>query len=221
MQWKFSPLFNDDGSTCRFRVSCLALAATCAVVHVFLKAFAAPVAVPDTGDIQLTGQVEAAEVNQVALTTSGTEESSMWSLFSDGDQEREQLLKIRKQALNEINDSAAYLAACGNINAGYVGCKYQFSENINPYYEANIEAAGDGFMITLQAKGEQLKDDCSKFVINSEGYYAGFNKQGHMDQKCLLDVTPSTGVLALHRSVENSQGNPAPSGAMLAAGASK
>lgn len=215
MQWKFSPLFNEDGTTCRFRVSCLALAATCALLHVFLKAWAAPGAIPDSGDIQLTEQtVETMGANQVALTTSGVDESSSWSLFGD-DQERKQLLKVRKQALNEINDGAAYLAACGNINAGYVGCKYQFSETINPYYDAKIESAADGFMITLNAKGEQLKDDCSKFVINSEGYYAGFNKQGNIDQKCLMGIAPSNGVLALQHSVESMQGNPAPSGAML------
>lgn len=212
MNWKFSPLFNEDGSTCYFRVCCLALAGVCALLHVFLKAMTAPEAAPDSGDLQLSAQSMA---ESAAVATVSEESSNSWSFFGE-DKERRQLLKIRKMALTEINDSAAYLAACGNINAGYVGCKYTFSDQLNPYYDASIEAAADGFIITLQAKGEQLKDDCSKFVINSEGYYAGFNKQGHMDQKCLLEISPSSSVLALHRSIDDVQGNPAPSGAILA-----
>lgn len=215
MNWKFSPLFNEDGSTCYFRVTCLALGATCALLHVFLKALTTPSLAPESGSLDLSAQ--ALESNQAQVATHTVEEERSWSLFGDNSAKK-QLLKIRRQALTEMNDSAAYLSACGNINAGYVGCKYQFSDEVKPYYDASIEAMADGFMITLQAKGTQLQDECSKFVINSEGYYEGFNKQGNIDKKCLLDVAPTTSVLALHRSVDNLSGNPAPSGAMLAAG---
>lgn len=208
MNWKFSPLFNEDGSTCYFRVTCLALAATCALLHVLFKALETPSIPNDSGSIQLSEAVEA----QPAFE----QEDSSWSFFGE-DKDRKQMLQIRKLALTEINDGASYLAACGNINAGYVGCKYTFSEQLNPYYDANIEAAADGFIITLQAKGSQLKDDCSKFEINSEGYYAGFNKQGNRDQRCWLETAPNIPVLALHRSIDNLHGNPAPSGAILVA----
>lgn len=217
MNWKFSPLFNEDGSICYFRVICLALGAFCALLHVFLKAWTAPALTPESGDLQLSAQ--SLDLNQVQTVSyaAAEEEDSAWSFFSSEEAAKKQLIKIRRQALTEMNDSAAYLSACGNINAGYVGCKYQFSDEVQPYYDASIEAMADGFMITLQAKGSQLQDDCAKFVINSEGYYEGFNKQGHIDKKCLLDISPSSSVLALHRSVDNLRGNPAPSGAILAA----
>lgn len=210
MNWKFSPLFNEDGSTCYFRVTCLALAATCALLHVFLKALSGHALAPESGDIHL------AEQQQEASVDFSDEEDSSWSLFGM-DSERKQLLQNRKLALTEINDGASYLEACGNINAGYVGCKYTFSEKLSPFYNASIEAADDGFMITLEAKGEQLKDYCSRFVINSEGYFGGFNRQGNMDQKCSLETTPSAGMKAVNRSVDHLPGNPAPSGAMLVA----
>ena len=147
-------------------------------------------------------------------------EDQGWSIFGFDSQEakeNKQLVANRKQALAELSDGAAFLSSCGNINAGYIGCKFNFSKKVSPYYDSNIEAVADGFMITLVAKGEQLKDGCVKFVANSEGVYQAFDSNGLESQKCFMNSAINEHMLSLHRAVDDIRGNAAPSGAKLVA----
>lgn len=141
---------------------------------------------------------------------------SFWAFFSGEAKLKKERLAHRKQALEELVNGAAFLTSCGNINAGYIGCRFDFSSKVNPYYDSKIEAADDGFMITLEAKGDQLKDSCTRFVVNSEGVYQAFDAKGHERHKCLLDSGLAEQMVSIHRAVDDLQGNPAPSGASLA-----
>lgn len=139
-----------------------------------------------------------------------------WAFFTGESKKKKERLAHRKAAIEELVNGAAFFTSCGNINAGYVGCRFEFSQKVSPYYDSRIEAADDGFMITLEAKGEQLKDNCVRFMVNSEGMYQAFDEQGNLSPKCLLNSGLDAQNIAIHRAVDNLQGNPAPSGARLA-----
>lgn len=139
------------------------------------------------------------EETELAAASEEEEESSMWrffSLFSDEAKVKEFLLANRKRAISELADGAAFLTSCGTINSGFIGCRFEFSAKVSPYYDSSIEAADDGFMITLTAKGEQAKDICSKFIVNSEGVYQAFDQNGNISQRCLLSSDVGKQILA-------------------------
>lgn len=151
--------------------------------------------------INQSAEVQTADVNF---------EDSSWSLFgfmSGENKEHKALLANRKKALNELIDGAAFLTSCGNINAGYVGCRFDLSKEIRPFYDASVEAADDGFLITLVAKGKQRQDPCSKFMVNSEGIYMAFDSSGHENLKCFANSEVSNQIVSINRAINSMGGN--------------
>lgn len=227
-KWKFHPLYNYDGSPSYFRASLLAVFALSLIGHVCLKG----AVVESHGEQGLLGTIATTTTttttansdNWVGSDSKGgatlPDDEQGWSFLgfsSDEAKVHKKLLANRKQALLELSDGAAFLNSCGNINSGYIGCRFSFSKKVSPYYDSTIEAADDGFMITLVAKGEQQKDGCTKFVVNSEGLYQAFNGQGIENEQCFLNSAINEHMIAIHRVVDDVKGSPAPSGAKLAA----
>lgn len=262
LKLKFSPLFYEDGSVCRFRVGCLAAAACCAVMHVALKAVqeeSYTTAAAEISSLQVSGSESYASsgilrINTISssvpaettersavnsdltgeLSVAGQSEyddifsseeihdksfvseiaDSIGRLFGDKEsEEKKRLLSVRKQALSELKDSVGFLSACGNINAGYMGCSYKFSDMVNANYHAGVESADDGFIVTLEAKGSQMKDPCRRFVVSSEGFYAAYNINGNSDSKCFVDnMVPLQGSVSLPSVAFSERGSAAPSG---------
>lgn len=209
-KFKFHPLYNEDGSPSYVRASLLAAFALSLILHVFLRPNVIDVSgQQDSGEINIVqgnsvvhksfdpfNKSAQRTVNQGASLASQEQtviasEDDGWSLFGFDSQEakeHKQLVANRKQALVELSDGAAFLTSCGNINAGYIGCSFDFSKKVRSYYDSNIEAVADGFMITLVAKGNQQKDGCAKFVVNSEGVYQAYDVNGVVSQKCFADT---------------------------------
>ena len=234
-KWKFNPLYNYDGSPSYFRAVLLALFALSLIAHVCLKTPSATSNSALTLDGSLTASalqeepeaesstwtqgVSTDSQGHATLSATASEQSKGWSFLGFSSEEakvHQKLLANRKQALLELSDGAAFLNSCGNINSGYIGCRFSFSKKVSPYYDSTIEAADDGFMITLVAKGEQQQDGCVKFVVNSEGLYQAFNLQGVENQQCFLNTAIGEQMLSIHRVVDDVKGSPAPSGAKLA-----
>lgn len=141
---------------------------------------------------------------------------TIWGFFTGENDKRKARFAIRKQALLELSQGAAFLTSCGNLNAGFVGCNFDFSEKVNASYTSKIEAADDGFSITLEAKGEQRQDSCTRFIVNSEGIYKAFDAHGFEHSKCMSATGFNKNVAVLHHAVDGVKGKPAPSGARLA-----
>lgn len=212
MRLKFSPLYYEDGSPCYFRAGCLALFATCLILHVFLKDNKI-----DEGEFASQSQVQVNQeqqsnmqstmkrsdqfiVNKAVLTRDSSSNNvnatiekgdNSWSLFNafndkENVDEQKALLIQRKQAVKELLDGASFLAACGNINSSYKSCRFNFSDKVKANYNSRIDASNDRFIIAIQAKGQQAKDLCQVFVINSEGAYQAYDYQGNVNNDCRL-----------------------------------
>lgn len=147
------------------------------------------------------------------------DEDEGWSflgLFDSDHKEKKALMANRKQALDELVNGAAFLQSCGDINAGYLQCHFNFSEQVSSNYDSSIEAATDGFRITLLAKGEQLQDGCAKFVVDSAGVYQAFDANGNAQEKCLLGSVIKQQQESLHNAVAQVSSNASPSVTSLA-----
>ena len=134
---------------------------------------------------------------------SGQDES--WSLFGFSGSEPEvdkATMAVRRQALSELSDGAAFLSSCGDINAGFKDCRFTFSNKVRPYYNAKIVAGPDNFTITLTARGKQLKDPCAKFVVSSRGEYMAFDSKGVIAEKCFMDTVIAERIATLNSEVK-------------------
>lgn len=134
------------------------------------------------------------------------EVKSAWYMFGFGEKERklkQQLAANRKEAVTEIIDGAAFLSACGNINSGYIGCRFSFSDKLKNNYDSTVEAVDDGFMLTLTAKGNQRNDRCSRFIVNSDGVYQAFDNTGALNNKCFGSSIKSSDVLSIRTTEDN------------------
>lgn len=173
---------------------------------------------PTVGNMQNASSLS----NNKALAESSSlvaSEDEGWSLLGFDSQEakeNKQLVANRKQALKELSDGAAFINSCGNIKAAFTGCKFSFSKKVSPYYDSNIETVSNAFKITLVAKGEQQKDGCAKFIVNSDGLYQAFDARGIESQKCFLNSVISEQMLSIHHSVDNIANSHTPNGAKLA-----
>lgn len=166
------------------------------------------------------GTISTDDIAQNGSTADEDEEEedlwTLWGFFTGENDKRKARFAIRKQALSELSQGAAFLTSCGNLNAGFVGCNFDFSETVSASYTSRIEAADDGFSITLEAKGEQRQDSCTRFIVNSEGVYKAFDVHGFERSKCMSATGFNKNVAALHHAVDGVKGKPAPSGARLA-----
>lgn len=148
------------------------------------------------------------------------EDDSSWSLFgfsSDESKQKKALIANRKQALSELSDGAAFLSACGNINASFKKCRFSFSNKVKSNYESKVEAKSDSFNITLIAKGAQQKDPCNKFVVNSKGDYQAYDSNGMQNQKCFLNTIIGEQMLTKSSTLQNSTQSSAQEQVRLAA----
>ncbi len=184
----FHPIFNEDGTISLFRVGCLVVLALSVLAYFMLK--------PHDG-----GNAFAKAV----LSVDKKNEASGAKACEDYD-----LVAVRQMALAELNDGAEFFKACGNINFGFEGCNYQFSDKLLSFYIPRVYAADDGFTITLTAKGRQRLDDCVKFTVDSIGTFVALDNRGLETDKCLWQTASDHGVL---RVTDDLPGRPAPSGA--------
>ncbi|MBO8416053.1 MAG: hypothetical protein IAB19_06720 [Proteobacteria bacterium] len=210
---KFHPLYNEDGSLSKFRTACLIIIALCMIGYALLSA--------QRSQVSAEGSTPApsAQVNpdgSETLSAAGLQQApgGIKSMFSDeSDQKQQQLLQHRSAALTEMEDGAQFLSSCGNINAGFEGCRFEFSDKVLKFYDATVEAADDGFSIVLKAKGDQLEDLCVEYGINSQGTVYAYDKQGHEQQACLPESLKVQKFSAVHRLTDDILPNAAPSGA--------
>ncbi len=206
MLHRFHPLYNEDGSVSWFRAGCLLLLAVCMIAYALLSADS-----DEAGD-SAAGGTEILSDNSSASGTDGSR--GLQSLFGSGESShRSIILAHRRNALDELENGAGFLSSCGDINAGFIGCHFEFSDQVLQFYDASIDAADDGFSIVLRAKGGQLDDLCVEYGINSEGTVYALNKEGHRDMSCLPDHLKNRKTAALHRLTDDVQPNQAPSGA--------
>ncbi len=143
------------------------------------------------------------------------EVKSAWYMFGFGAKERKQkqlLAANRKQAVSEIIDGAAFLSACGNINSGYIGCRFSFSDKLKNNFDSTVEAVDDGFMLTLTAKGNQRNDRCTRFIVNSDGVYQAFDNTGALNNKCFGSSIKSSDLLSIRTTEDNLHSSHANSG---------
>lgn len=215
MRLKFSPLFYDDGSPCYFRAICLALFASCLILHVFLKDSQSQVVlsaedhsvsanttdkVINANGSQIDRISERVNANQAGLTqasnqvvTDQDDDKSSWSIFNAfkdrTESSAEKLLQNQRVlALTEMLDGASFLVACGDINASYKNCKFTFSDKVKANYSSQIVFKNDLFIISLKAKGQQSRDLCSQFIISSDGRYQAYDYNGNVNSECLLQL---------------------------------
>lgn len=205
---RFHPLYNEDGSVSWFRAGCLLLLALCMIAYAVISAGGGDNAEPAP---QAEDGSEILSSNQSSQAQGSG--SRLKALFSAEDQRRSEIQKHRQAALSELENIADLFSSCGNINAGFIGCRFDFSENVLQFYDASINAADDGFSIVLKAKGSQLEDLCVEYGINSEGTVYALDKQGRRDMSCLPDHLKKRKTAALRRLTDDVQPNPAPSGA--------
>lgn len=184
----FHPIFNEDGTISLFRVACLVVLALSVLAYFMLK--------PHDGG------------NALAANAAGQDQTGEAAVAENSDDY--DLVAVRQMAIAELNDGAEFFKACGNINFGFEGCNYQFSDKLLSFYIPGIYAADDGFTITLTAKGRQRLDDCVKFTVDSIGTFTALDKDGLATDKCSGQTAAEH---AVHRITDDLQGRPAPSGA--------
>lgn len=124
----------------------------------------------------------------------------------------------RASALSEIEEGLSFLSTCGNINEGYIGCSWQFSDFFNKNYDYKLEAQDDGFVLKVKAKASQKGDNlCQSFSFDSLGVYKAYDNLGHESDKCIPDNFMKKYMSAnIHRMIDYLPGRPAISGLSLA-----
>lgn len=160
-----------------------------------------------------------AKVTRSELDVSLQPSSSFWSLLglsSDEDKLKAQLLKNRRAALVELLDSVAYFNSCGIINSSYSSCNYRFSKKIKALYDVAVEAAAEGYLISLTAKGEQAQDPCASFAVNSQGEYFAYDQNGYQNLKCFENTEVSKQVMAISQALEHLSSESAEGSALAA-----
>ena len=195
---KFHILYNADGSLSYFRAGCLLTAAVCMAAYALMP----------HGQ-----QTDAEPAAQTAAAQTDESSNPLTEIFSSKEEEaQKQRLELRTLALRELDDGAHFLTTCGNINAGFEGCRFEFSPEVLAAYDATVDAADDGFASTLKAKGAQAEDLCTEFGINSEGAVYARDKYGKEQRSCLPESLTKPDLSALTRITDDLIPNAAPSG---------
>lgn len=149
----FHPIFNYDGKVSIFRVVCLTIFAFCLIIY---------------GVLALTSNDSNDRSNAQAQVSNQQDDVIEDETFDEeDDDEYQQLVKNRRMMLIELKDTVAFLSSCGNINAGFEGCRVDFSEQFKRYYKASVEAFDDGFSISVEAINVQASDHCFKITVDS------------------------------------------------------
>ena len=196
---KFNLLHNADGSFSYFRAGCLFIVALCMVAFAPLR--------HERPQAQAEYEAASAEQAQDAPT------SALDAVFESKEEQQAQLrLKRRQEALTELDDGRHFLTTCGNINAGFEGCRFEFSPEVLQFYDAQVEAADDGFSLLLTAKGEQAADLCVQLGADSQGEIYALDKQGKRRNECVPDKLRQPDLTTLHRRTDEVLPNAAPSG---------
>ena len=191
---KFNLLRNEDGSISYFRATCLIIVALCMVLYAFLDH-------------------TSAGTQDGAAATEGEKTSALNAVFENkAEQEAKLRLQRRQEALAELDDGRHFLTTCGNINAGFEGCRFEFSPQILQFYDAAVEAADDGFSLMLTAKGDQAADLCVTLGADSQGPVYALDKQGKRREECVPQEMRTADLSALHRRIDEIVPQVAPSG---------
>lgn len=192
----FHPLYNADGSLSVFRLICLTVTACCLLSYPFVKN---------------SGQSSQSAASSQETASSKT---SVLGSFIESDEKKElkKLQKIRKDALVELKSGFDFLNSCGNINAGFEGCSFKFSEEVLKFYDAKVTTADDGFSIELKAKKDMQKDECVQFSINSLGEFKALDKMNRATDKCTPKDFVKKNLSTIYRATDYIEGQAAPSG---------
>ena len=109
----------------------------------------------------------------------------------------------------ELKSGFDFLNSCGNINAGFEGCSFKFSEEVLKFYDAKVTTADDGFSIELKAKKDIQKDECVQFSINSLGKFKALDKMNRATDKCTPKDFVKKNLSTIYRATDYIEGQAA------------
>lgn len=160
---KFDPMRNDDGSLSLFRISCMGVFAVCLLSYASLSI------------LGCSDSVESIAVNEGSSATNEAE--------SDDAKEEGDKISEHAEVIKSMQEAVAYYRECGSLNKGFVGCSFEFPENIKSEYLINSQASDDGFYISMKA----VRDDerCALFETDVSGALHAFDRTGQSDENCL------------------------------------
>ena len=181
----FHPLYNANGSISVIRVICLVIIALCMATYGVLMLF--------NNSEELAKKVDLAE-NNVDLRE-GIKELDL----NNKDASLESAVKA-------LSEGTHYLASCGLLNRGFVGCEYSFSENILKAYNPKVSISDEGYSLELKSK-DDLHCNLLKVV---DGAFSAFDVKGIPVLDCAKDVFDN--LEFANEDYTMSEGDPAPSG---------
>ena len=188
----FNPVLNADGSVSYFRIACLIVAAACFVSGCVM-------------DNSTTSESEAVAHKSAEIAQTQSVQSDKTA------DDAPDFDKIRSHAIREIIADSQYMQTCGAVDMGYVNCSVALSEELKPYYELFIDAADDGFALTLKAK-DNNKDECRVFESDSNGFYRATDVNGLDNQNCTAMLNQNSKRFSILRDTDTNEGQSAPSG---------
>lgn len=192
----FHPLYNHNHTISLTRVICLCILAVCM--------FSYGVMLLINGDAPENNKQETPTTAAQAIESTPEQ---IEEIEDDG------VEAIRTQTLKELAACEDYMKRCGTLSQGFVGCTWEFSPLVTKWYDAVVDAADDGFAVTLKAKNEQAKDVCAFISVNSNGERVATDSQGVAHNECLKSDVFKTQNFEIQRDTDSVSVNPAPSGA--------
>lgn len=181
----FHPLYNANGRISVTRVICLVIIALCMAAYGILMLSESPKA-----------KSENASLNRKVL-------------FSKEDNKELDLnnkVVPLESAVEALSDGTHYLASCGLLNRGYVGCEYSFSENILSSYIPKVFISDEGYSLELKSKDDL---HCNLLMVVN-GVFSAFNAQGQVVLDCAPNVFDNLEFAS--KDYTMTKGDPAPSG---------
>lgn len=161
----FHPLYNDDGSISKVRVSCLLILAICLFLYGILDILSSP----STNERSQEGE---------------REEEQAKALSVDENLDKK-VLKHREIAIIELLDNVQRQNTSKIFENSYQENLVSFSDAVTKYYNNNSKIKKNSYTLELDAIGSQKQDTrCSKLVVTSKGKYYSFDEKGKRTLDC-------------------------------------
>lgn len=197
----FSPVYNHDGRISFFRVFCLVVLGLCIIAEILW--FAQP-------EHKIFGFIQ----ESVAKEQAAPGDIPEGAFEPEVDLALEHRLHNRSLAFTELEEMVDFMAYCGTINHGYIGCRYESSENLAHAYSHTFDAYDDGFAIMVKAINEQELDLCHTIIIDSTLTIEVYDRYGvGVTDKCVPGNFLHNSIAYPPRVADNTQSVNAPSGA--------
>ena len=182
----FHPIFNANGRISVIRVICLVIIAICMATYGILM-----------------------------LNDSSKDNNETFNLTERNNailkEDKEHIDVVKnvvsvQSAVEALSEGTHYLASCGLLNRGFVGCEYSFSENILSSYTPKVFISDEGYSLELKSNRD-LHCNLLKVV---DGTFSAFDAQGQLVLDCANDVFNN--LEFANKDYTISDGDPAPSG---------